>query len=77
MRTFDLSPLRSENEPECSRDPRIVRIRGDVRDKDALLSACAAVDCIFHVASFGMSGKEMVNVKMTREVRPTGVSAAD
>lgn len=34
--------------------------QADVRDEEALLRACDGVDCVFHVASYGMSGAEKV-----------------
>lgn len=49
-----------------------MRICGDVRDGEAVLAACAGVDCIFHIASYGMSGREMVNRAKTREVNVGG-----
>lgn len=67
VRTFDVSTPPAAQLDDA--DPRIVRIRGDIRRQDALLEACDGVDCIFHIASFGMSGKEMVDTQKTREVR--------
>ena len=32
----------------------------DVRDRDGVMSMCAGVDCVYHMASFGMSGREQV-----------------
>uniref|UniRef100_A0A674JHV0 Short chain dehydrogenase/reductase family 42E, member 2 n=1 Tax=Terrapene triunguis TaxID=2587831 RepID=A0A674JHV0_9SAUR len=34
---------------------------GDVRDCKAVFKACGGVDCVFHVASYGMSGLEHVS----------------
>lgn len=35
--------------------------QADVRDEEALLRAFEGVDCVFHVASHGMSGAEKVS----------------
>lgn len=50
----------------CAQDPHLLPLsppspsQADVRDEDALLRACEGVDCVFHVASYGMSGAEKV-----------------
>ncbi|XP_068764504.1 putative short-chain dehydrogenase/reductase family 42E member 2 isoform X3 [Struthio camelus] len=36
----------------------VVCIQADVRDYDAIFAACEGADCVFHVASYGMSGRE-------------------
>lgn len=36
-------------------------LQADVRDYDALFAACEGADCVFHVASYGMSGREQVS----------------
>uniref|UniRef100_A0A8D0ETA5 Short chain dehydrogenase/reductase family 42E, member 2 n=1 Tax=Strix occidentalis caurina TaxID=311401 RepID=A0A8D0ETA5_STROC len=33
----------------------------DVRDYDAISAACEGADCVFHVASYGMSGREQLH----------------
>lgn len=35
-------------------------LQADVRDEDALVRAFEGVDCVFHMASHGMSGAEKV-----------------
>ncbi|XP_039346965.1 putative short-chain dehydrogenase/reductase family 42E member 2 isoform X2 [Mauremys reevesii] len=37
--------------------------QGDVRDCKAVFKACEGVDCVFHVASYGMSGLEQLQRK--------------
>ncbi|XP_075755578.1 putative short-chain dehydrogenase/reductase family 42E member 2 [Pelodiscus sinensis] len=37
--------------------------QGDVRDYNAVFKACRGVDCVFHVASHGMSGLEQLQKK--------------
>lgn len=36
-------------------------LQTDIRDYDAILAACEGADCVFHVASYGMSGLEQVS----------------
>ncbi|NXT44350.1 D42E1 reductase, partial [Pelecanoides urinatrix] len=36
----------------------VVCIQADIRDYDAIFAACEGADCMFHVASYGMSGRE-------------------
>ncbi|XP_050569819.1 putative short-chain dehydrogenase/reductase family 42E member 2 isoform X2 [Cygnus atratus] len=36
-------------------------IQADVRDYDAIFAACEGADCVFHVASYGMSGREQLH----------------
>ncbi|NXC17280.1 D42E1 reductase, partial [Corythaeola cristata] len=39
----------------------VVCIQADVRDYNAIFAACEGADCVFHVASYGMSGREQVS----------------
>lgn len=51
----------------CAQNPHLLPpsplppSQADVRDEEALLRACEGVDCVFHVASYGMSGAEKVS----------------
>ncbi|NXG02217.1 D42E1 reductase, partial [Sakesphorus luctuosus] len=36
----------------------VVCVQADLRNYHAILTACEGADCVFHVASYGMSGKE-------------------
>lgn len=36
-------------------------LQADVRDYDAIFAAFEGADCVFHVASYGMSGREQVS----------------
>jgi nucleoside-diphosphate-sugar epimerase len=45
---------------------------GDVIRKDNVERAFSGTDCVFHLASFGMSGKEMVQTKRVEEVNIKG-----
>lgn len=37
-------------------------IQGDVSNLDDVVRACKDVDCVMHVASYGMSGRDMVTL---------------
>eukprot|EP00057_Strongylocentrotus_purpuratus_P005680 XP_003731543.1 PREDICTED: short-chain dehydrogenase/reductase family 42E member 1 [Strongylocentrotus purpuratus] len=41
-------------------DPDIKVVQGDIRDRELLEKLCEGVDCVFHIASYGMSGREMM-----------------
>lgn len=41
--------------------PFSVLFQADIRDEEALYCAFEGVDCVFHMASYGMSGAEKVN----------------
>ncbi|XP_062860951.1 short-chain dehydrogenase/reductase family 42E member 1 [Trichomycterus rosablanca] len=47
-------------------------IWGDVRDYTQVADALRGADCVFHVASYGMSGREQLNRKLTEEVNVQG-----
>ncbi|NXV94143.1 D42E1 reductase, partial [Calonectris borealis] len=38
----------------------VVCVQADIRDYDAIFAACEGADCVFHVASYGMSGREQL-----------------
>ncbi|XP_067407589.1 putative short-chain dehydrogenase/reductase family 42E member 2 [Emydura macquarii macquarii] len=44
-----------------------VFFQGDVRDYNAVFKACGGVDCVFHVAAYGMSGLEQLQKKEQME----------
>lgn len=47
-------------------------VAGDVRKKEDVEKVFRNVDCVFHLASYGMSGKEMVQAGRTDEVNING-----
>ncbi|KAK8937083.1 3beta-hydroxysteroid-dehydrogenase/decarboxylase isoform 1 [Platanthera zijinensis] len=47
-------------------------IRGDVSQKEDLKEALRGVNCVFHLASYGMSGKEMLQSSRIDEVNLIG-----
>ncbi|KAI1233774.1 hypothetical protein IHE44_0004221 [Lamprotornis superbus] len=44
----------------------------DIRDYSAILAACEGADCVFHVASYGMSGTEQLHKKEIETVNING-----
>ncbi|KAK2836184.1 hypothetical protein Q7C36_014053 [Tachysurus vachellii] len=51
-----------------------VFLQGDVRDYDTLYKVCAGVDCIFHTASYGMSGPEQLRKEQVESVNVGGTN---
>ncbi|XP_077131165.1 putative short-chain dehydrogenase/reductase family 42E member 2 [Ranitomeya variabilis] len=51
---------------------RATFIQGDIRDYDALYDACEGVDCVFHAASFGMSGYQQLHKKQIESINIGG-----
>ncbi|KAK3532631.1 hypothetical protein QTP86_027374, partial [Hemibagrus guttatus] len=49
-------------------------LQGDVRDYDTLYKVCAGVDCIFHTASYGMSGPEQLRKEQVESVNVGGTN---
>lgn len=47
-------------------------IQGDVRDFAQVVNALRGADCVFHIASYGMSGREQLNRKLIEEVNIDG-----
>ncbi|XP_038676818.1 putative short-chain dehydrogenase/reductase family 42E member 2 [Scyliorhinus canicula] len=56
-----------------------VFLQSDIRDYDALYQACEGVDCVYHAASYGMSGTEqhIDHYSRTKAVADQMVLAAD
>ncbi|XP_077567801.1 short-chain dehydrogenase/reductase family 42E member 1 [Stigmatopora nigra] len=50
----------------------ITLVHGDIRDYEQVLSAVSGVDCVFHVASYGMSGREQLKPSRIEEVNVDG-----
>ncbi|XP_010894891.1 short-chain dehydrogenase/reductase family 42E member 1 [Esox lucius] len=50
----------------------IVFIKGDICEYAQVVKAVTGVDCVFHSASFGMSGREQLNRKIIEEVNIQG-----
>ncbi|XP_072205547.1 putative short-chain dehydrogenase/reductase family 42E member 2 [Excalfactoria chinensis] len=50
----------------------VVCIQADVRDYNAIFAACEGADCVFHVASYGMSGREQLHREEIETVNING-----
>lgn len=46
--------------------------QGDIRDYKQVLKAVGGVDCVFHIASYGMSGREQLKRQLIEQVNVTG-----
>nr|XP_039255971.1 short-chain dehydrogenase/reductase family 42E member 1-like [Styela clava] len=53
-------------------DDALCFIKGDVCKYDSVFEACKGVDCVFHVASFGMSGKDQLDKEKSYNVNVNG-----
>eukprot|EP01119_Soliformovum_irregulare_P005144 TRINITY_DN1658_c0_g1_i2.p1 TRINITY_DN1658_c0_g1~~TRINITY_DN1658_c0_g1_i2.p1 ORF type:complete len:378 (+),score=112.05 TRINITY_DN1658_c0_g1_i2:57-1136(+) len=51
---------------------RVKVFTSDIRDYSQVLEAMQGIEIVFHVASYGMSGKEMLDRKLTYEVNMNG-----
>ncbi|KFP87021.1 Putative short-chain dehydrogenase/reductase family 42E member 2, partial [Acanthisitta chloris] len=60
------------NKPKWEIPNGVVCIQADVRDYDAICAACEGADCVFHVASYGMSGREQLHREEIETVNING-----
>ncbi|KAM3661966.1 putative short-chain dehydrogenase/reductase family 42E member 2 [Ammospiza maritima maritima] len=51
---------------------RPAALQTDIRDYSAVLAVCEGADCVFHVASYGMSGTEQLHKKEIESVNISG-----
>lgn len=63
---FDMSP------PSLEVPEGIVFLKGDIREYAQVEKAVTGMDCVFHIASYGMSGREQLNRKLIEEVNVQG-----
>ncbi len=73
VRTLDVAAFSGDTEAEPLLR-RVRRVRGDVRSSADVCSAMAGCDTVFHTASYGMSGREMLNAARTRDVNLNGTA---
>ncbi|KAG7317364.1 hypothetical protein KOW79_019662 [Hemibagrus wyckioides] len=62
------------HQPQRELPDGAVFLQGDVRDYDTLYKVCAGVDCIFHTASYGMSGPEQLRKEQVESVNVGGTN---
>ncbi|CAJ1972624.1 unnamed protein product [Sphenostylis stenocarpa] len=70
VRAFDLR--RSSPSSAALQDKGVRCIQGDVGRKEDVERALRGADCVFHLAAFGMSGKEMLQFGRVDEVNING-----
>ncbi|CAL8349956.1 unnamed protein product [Merluccius merluccius] len=63
---FDVTPV-------CGELPDgMAFLEGDIREYAHVARAVSGVDCVFHIASYGMSGREQLNRRLIEEVNVRG-----
>ncbi|XP_066432378.1 putative short-chain dehydrogenase/reductase family 42E member 2 [Eleutherodactylus coqui] len=60
------------HKPDWEVPSRATFIQGDIRDYKSLYDASGGVDCIFHAASFGMSGYQQLQKKQIESINIGG-----
>lgn len=70
VRSFDFRST-SPSLPALLRK-RVVCITGDIKKKNETDKALRGANCVFHLASYGISGKEMLQARRIDEVNLTG-----
>ena len=76
VRTLDLSPTQAdvEDDKEAALLARVRRFAGDVRSSADVCAAVTGCSVVFHAASYGMSGREMLDRRKTRSVNLDGTA---
>ncbi|XP_017389856.1 putative short-chain dehydrogenase/reductase family 42E member 2 isoform X2 [Cebus imitator] len=64
--------LLDRRRPQWELSPETEFIQADVRDEEALYRAFEGVDCVFHVASYGMSGAEKLQKEQIESINVGG-----
>ncbi|XP_054311609.2 putative short-chain dehydrogenase/reductase family 42E member 2 isoform X1 [Pongo pygmaeus] len=64
--------LLDRRRPQWELSPETKFIQADVRDEEALYRAFEGVDCVFHVASYGMSGAEKLQKEQIESINVGG-----
>jgi nucleoside-diphosphate-sugar epimerase len=67
---LDIRPPSTNKQQDDS--SRLIYRCCDLRSYDSVYEALASATCVFHLASYGMSGREMLNTKMIYEVNVIG-----
>ncbi|GAA6228645.1 putative short-chain dehydrogenase/reductase family 42E member 2 [Lates japonicus] len=66
--------LLDKNKPPCDVPDGAVFYQSDIRDYTSLYKVCEGVDCIFHTASYGMSGPEQLRKEQVESVNVGGTN---
>ncbi|EHH31500.1 Putative short-chain dehydrogenase/reductase family 42E member 2, partial [Macaca mulatta] len=64
--------LLDRRRPQWELSPETEFIQADVRDEEALYRAFKGVDCVFHMASYGMSGAEKLQKEQIESINVGG-----
>uniref|UniRef100_A0A0D9R3Z3 Short chain dehydrogenase/reductase family 42E, member 2 n=1 Tax=Chlorocebus sabaeus TaxID=60711 RepID=A0A0D9R3Z3_CHLSB len=64
--------LLDRRRPQWELSPETEFIQADVRDEEALYRAFKGVDCVFHMASYGMSGVEKLQKEQIESINVGG-----
>ncbi|XP_078125581.1 putative short-chain dehydrogenase/reductase family 42E member 2 [Sander vitreus] len=62
------------NKPLCDIPDGAIFYQSDIRDYSSLYKVCEGVDCIFHTASYGMSGPEQLRKEQVESVNVEGTN---
>ncbi|XP_076608339.1 putative short-chain dehydrogenase/reductase family 42E member 2 [Chaetodon auriga] len=62
------------NKPPCDIPDGAIFCQSDIRDYSSLFKVCEGVDCIFHTASYGMSGPEQLRKEQVESVNVGGTN---
>ncbi|XP_069004624.1 putative short-chain dehydrogenase/reductase family 42E member 2 [Embiotoca jacksoni] len=62
------------NKPPCDIPDGATFYQSDIRDYSSLYKVCEGVDCIFHTASYGMSGPEQLRKEQVESVNVGGTN---
>uniref|UniRef100_A0A8C5D156 Putative short-chain dehydrogenase/reductase family 42E member 2 n=1 Tax=Gouania willdenowi TaxID=441366 RepID=A0A8C5D156_GOUWI len=60
------------NKPTCDLPDRAIFHQSDIRDYSSLYKVCDGVDCVFHTASYGMSGPEQLRKEQVESINVGG-----
>ncbi|KAM3598328.1 uncharacterized protein V6R79_016747 [Siganus canaliculatus] len=62
------------NRPHCEIPDGAVFCQSDIRDYSSVYKACEGVDCIFHTASYGMSGPDQLRKEQVESINVEGTN---
>uniref|UniRef100_A0A672FUK8 Short chain dehydrogenase/reductase family 42E, member 2 n=1 Tax=Salarias fasciatus TaxID=181472 RepID=A0A672FUK8_SALFA len=62
------------NKPPCEIPDGAIFCQGDIRDYSSLYKVCEGADCIFHTASYGMTGPEQLRKEQVESINVGGTN---
>ncbi|CAF1660497.1 unnamed protein product, partial [Adineta ricciae] len=69
---LDIRPPTDDEVSLNSNASRLIFRHCDLRSEQSVVEALVDTTCVFHLASYGMSGREMLNTSMIYDVNVTG-----